>query len=207
MNQYAHPHTASRLHEIVVRSGVPFLLFGLVLTGALALSRTYLLPLLTRVHVQGDVLGADQLAETEQRLNDDLAQAEARRAQLVRPVQDARYDTLKEYKRALLTPLVVQTFLATLLAEADPALDGIVFDHIRVDATTGDVRVHGDVRGIGSRSMTVLAQFVDALRAHPQVHALQTPPFTREEDPVLGFHSPFSFAFVLGNADDFPLAE
>ncbi len=203
MDQYTQtPITPARtINDVIVRSGVPFFLFGLVLSGLLVVSRAELLPRLTRINVEGEPLQSDQLADVEQRINDDIAAAEQRRADLVRPVRDASYDTLKEYKRTLMTPLEVQAFIQKAIDQADPPLEGIVFQHIRVDATTGEVSVHGDVRGVGSRSMTVLAQFVDLLRANPSVHALQTPAFVREDEPGIGFHSPFSFNFVLGNTD------
>jgi hypothetical protein len=98
----------------------------------------------------------------------------------------------------------VRDFLEGLMADAGTALDGVVIERLRMDAVTREVRVHGDVRGVGPGSMTVLAEFVDLLRAHPSVHALKAPAFTREDDPGVGFHSPFTLSFVFGGPGEIP---
>ena len=59
------------------------------------------------------------------------------------------------------------------------------------------VEISGDVRNVGLRSMTVLAQFVDAVASLPSVASVQRPVFTREKDEDVGFHSPFTFHITL----------
>ena len=183
---------------VVRRMTVSLCLFTVVLASLLTLSKHYLLPQLTEVEVAGRVRNMQELQQYEQKLTADLLTAEQDRNQLVLPIQDELYLTLKTRKHEQRRLLSVQAEVAEVVKQfMDADKPTVLIHRLSINDQTGVVEVHGDVRNFGPRSMTVLAQLVDALRDAPSVIRVNHPRFLREEDPDIGPHSPFVLTIIL----------
>jgi hypothetical protein len=185
-------------HSIFRRLGAGLLLFSIVFCGILSASWTYILPRLTRVQLQGKTVELAAVIPYEQELRTQITQVEGKRNKIVLPVKDEDFDFVK--RKALCYPL-----LEELSAELTGVAEGIgpdtvVFSGMSFDAA-GTLQVRGDVRNVGPRSMTILAQFVEALEALPFVTGVTPPPFVRIDDAFIGQHSPFDLTLTL-KADD-----
>jgi hypothetical protein len=174
-----------------------FLLFSLSLLGLLLLSQQFLLPHFTRVPLAGSLLDADELQTKEADLSAAVDQAEdARRAELL-PTRDPLFQSLQVQKQTMISPLVLHHRIADIAAAASGTSSGAVrIDRFVYDASGATLTLAGDVRNVGTRSMTVLASFVDGLSAEPLIESFVPPVFTREESPQ-GFRSPFEIHITL----------
>lgn len=170
----------------------PLAMFALSLLGLLALSQQFVLPRFTRIPLNGSLLTAAELQEKEAALTAAIVQAEDERRELMLPSRDPVFQSLQQMKQAMPSPLAVEARLRDLAAAAG----GAAIDRFAYSASGSQVRIVGAVSGVGARSMTVLASFVDALRADPSVSGLTTPAFTREDGPD-GFRSPFDITLTL----------
>jgi hypothetical protein len=170
----------------------PLAMFALSLLGLLFLSQEFVLPRFTRIPLNGSLLTAAELQEKEGALTAAVAEAEDERRELMLPSRDPVFQSLQEMKQAMPSALAVEARLRDLAA----ASGGASIDRFAYSASGAQVRIVGAVSGVGARSMTVLASFVDGLRADPLVAGLATPAFTREEGPD-GFRSPFDITLTL----------
>ena len=68
---------------------------------------------------------------------------------------------------------------------------------MKFDQEELSLEVEGKVQNVGPRSMTVLAQFIDAVQEAEWVSDISPPKFTREHDDENGFYSPFVFTILL----------
>lgn len=172
-------------------------LFSLSLLGLLALSQNFLLPRFTRIPVAGSLLTIDELQEKEETLAVAVEQAESDRRELMLPSRDVIFQDLQDMKLASFSPLNLQRRLREVAAAASGDQPQAVAIQNFLYSSSGSVlRLSGDVSGVGARSMTVLAGFVDLLRAEPFVAELEAPAFVRQESPA-GFHSPFTIEVRL----------
>ncbi len=190
-----HPHRATAL-EIGERIALPFLLFTAVLAGMLFLSWSLFLPRLTRVDVNGKTWTAQELREEKSRLTADVLQAEESRRMQMLSVHDPAYQALKHQRADAAS---YDDVLRVLRAQAkDAAGDATInFDSLSYDVAAKTVKVTGDVRDAGPRSMTVLAAFIEQLCRSSMVDHLDPPAFTRADDAKIGPHSPFIFTVYL----------
>lgn len=189
------PAAPRLLQDALHRMAQPLLLFSGVLFGLLALSYIALLPRFTRLHrADGTALSPRAIAQYEQRLAADLLTREEERIKLILPVQDDAFDALKERKRDM-SFLTLRDQLKQAAGRLGEAGDAIVLLHVSMDGNR--VKLEGDVRNVGTRSMTVLAAYVEEIERLPFVADLTKPSFTREQLPDGGFRSPFSFDFRL----------
>lgn len=170
----------------------PLAMFALSLLGLLALSQQFVLPRFTQIPLNGSLLTAAELQQKEGALTAAIVQAEDERRALMLPSRDPIFQSLQEMKQAMPSPLAVEARLRELAA----ASGGASIERFAYSASGAQVRIVGAVAGVGARSMTVLASFVDGLRADPSVADLTTPAFTREEGPD-GFRSPFDIVLTL----------
>ena len=178
------------------RISYPLVIFSAMLAGMLLLSALFLLPRLTQVEVSGKEHNADQLLQYKASLLSQIAVREDDRRSFALAIHDATYTSLKEQR------LSMRPF-SDVLQSVQETAEGITStkDAVHIKATDYDavkktLHVQGDVRFVETRSMTVLAQFLDALRALPFVHDIVAPSFAREEGPD-GPHSPFSISITL----------
>lgn len=171
-------------------------LFGLSLVALLGLSQAFVLPRFTRIPVAGSLLTVDELQAREAALVAAINDAEDERRALMLPTRDQTFQALQEMKQAMPSPLALQVRLDQLAAAAGGSERALTIDHFAYVGSGVQVVIGGDVGNVGTSSMTVLATFVDSLRAEPFVAELIVPPFVRLESPA-GFHSPFSITITL----------
>lgn len=193
----ATPAARQSPFAILERVSAPLAVFACVLTGSLVLSALVLLPRLTALEVEGSTHDLPSLRAYHMELEQRIAEAETRRDQLILPIHDPLYTALKEQKRAVPSFLTVREALREIAGAVVKQNDAVHIAHMRYRLPERRVEVDGDIRFIGPRSMTVLAQFVEELSDMPEVALVEPPRFVREDDPVIGPHSPFSFSFIL----------
>ncbi len=171
--------------------------FSATLAVALLISATVGLPLLASV-ATGAATTPGRVHERSAELSRQIAALEARRLMLVHPLSGSLYGTLlaeRTQDRAWRVALnAVQQLAATF-----PADDGgaaVQITQIQLENDSGSLVLNGTVRGVGTRSMTVLAQFSEALQTLPNIETVQSPRFQRELDPN-GPYSPFMIHLLL----------
>ena len=181
------------------RMGSFLLLFSAVFVGILGISWTFVLPHLTRLQVDGKTVELSAVLPYERQLNAQIIEAEAKRNEIVLPVNDSDFETLKHRARCY-PPL--EDLRSQLIKTANTFGDDVVlFQELTFDAS-GMLSISGDIRNVGPRSMTVLAQFVDALKDIPFFTAITPPLFLRQGNASIGFYSPFSITLTLRASDD-----
>jgi hypothetical protein len=176
----------------------PMVLFSMVLTMSLFLSRMLILPKLTQVSVAGGLHNATELRDLEVTLTAQLTEAEDRREALIRPLADAQYDAAKNAR--FVAPHVSNlradiNQLARSFDEAEQQI--VVLSMIHIDAASRIVTIEGDVRNVGPQSMTVLAAFREELSQLSDVAELFPSAFARIDDTEIGPHSPFTLTLTL----------
>jgi hypothetical protein len=192
------------------RLAAPFFLFSVVLASLLFLSQSFLLPLFTKVEIGGEAISLSEVRAKQTALAKELDQKETQRSNLLISVHDELYTALKNRKRGGADFLTLRTDLLRVLKDAPGGDSGggsatgaaagggeIFLSKISYDAANETLWLSGDVRGVGPRSMTVLATFVEELRALPSIESVTTPAFVRIDDPASGPHSPFDITLAL----------
>ncbi|MEI8230115.1 MAG: hypothetical protein WCG83_03170 [Candidatus Peregrinibacteria bacterium] len=191
---FAPPHLT--FAEILRRAAVPFALFAFVLLGLLMLSWLLLLPRFTSIEIKGSLLSPEQAVTAVTQMKEDLKIAEAKREALLLPMDDSVYGGLVRGK-------IEQTPLPDILSVLRNVAKSTGMEQpnaIMISTMTmndGVLTISGDVRNVGLKSMTVLAQFAAAVAKLPFTASMQQPTYSRERDPVIGEHSPFSFRISL----------
>lgn len=184
------------LSAILERVANPLLLFSGSLCFLLLLSWMFLLPAFTSVQrPDGVAMTPWDIAAYTKNLTADLADAEAHRITLVRAVNDVGYRALVDARAQTLSPLALEQELRLVAARLGEQEGVFVFSSITIKDDT--VIVEGDVRNVQTRSLTVLAAFIDTIESLPFIHDLQKPTFVRETLPDGAVHSPFRFRFNL----------
>lgn len=187
------PSEAVVASTILTRVSSGLLLFSAVFAGVLLLSWYFLLPRLTQLKLQGQTVSLSAILPYEQTLRAQITELETKRTTLVLPVQDATYDALKV--QSLCYPLP-QDIAHTLQTAAAQMGENVVHVASSAYSADGSVTLSGEVRNVGPRSMTVLAQFVKEVEKLPMVDSITTPAFVRENGPS-GYFSPFTFTLTL----------
>lgn len=185
------------LETILARVAFPFLLFSLVLVSLLSLSWLLLLPRYTSIDVGGKLRSADGIRQYTSKLTAQIATKEEERQQLVLAVHDPQYDALKKERTSRLSLDDVRTELLQLAKAVTGKDDVVHIGALAEDSATQTITLRGDIRNVSTRSMTVLAQFADALKKLSFVSTATTPAFTREEEKTIGLTSPFTITLTL----------
>ena len=187
------------------RFALPLFAFAAVLSLALFLSWWFFLPRLAGVPIHGEMLYGGSLVRLYADLHDRVDALEDARNQLVLPGQDPLSQFLRQLRRSDISLVPLLVALARSAEEAVPDRpDAIVFEDFQYGATSKTLQVTGDVRRVGPRSMTVLAEFIDVLGSVPVVDAVENQRFTREESPKGEFHSPFTLLLRLRSSSPLP---
>ncbi len=185
------------LKRMLGQIAVPLLLFAVSLSFLLLLSQFLLIGRLAKVEVAGGSKSVEEMQMLRSSLTASIVSAEEKRGNLLFPERDATYASivkLQEKDRGM-ERLHVQILEQATGLSSSP--DAIHLDEITFSPDLQKVLLKGDVRFVGPRSMTLLAQFTDALRRLPSVTALEGEEFTRLDDPKTGFHSPFSLTLTI----------
>jgi|GEM_PF-839380 len=187
---------AQSLSAILARVANPLLLFSSSLCLLLFLSWMFLLPKFTGVQrPDGVSMTPRGIAAYTQKLSADLADAQEHRTTLVRAVDDEGYRALVDARTKTFSSLDIERELRLTAARLSEEDGTIVFSSITVKGV--QVAVEGDVRNVGTRSLTILAAFIDSLGGLSFISNLQRPAFARETLPDGSMHSPFRFSFDL----------
>ena len=197
--QTENQSTASTpLSGIFRRVAFPFMLFSLVLAGLLLLSWLLLLPALTSIEVAGSVRDIEELKLYRNDLRHSIEDLKSRRHDFLFPLAGTPYAELSLGKlRATKFHFLYEQIRVTgkQLVEGQP--DSVALKQMRYVAPEKTVFLDGMIRNVGPQSMTIHAQFVEALRSLPGVTGVKSSRYTRNEDPVIGFYSPFTIELLL----------
>lgn len=184
--------------DIAHRSALPLFLFSFILLTLLVLSNIYVLPKLTSVEVGGKERDAAQLRSYYDSLVEQVMEKEKARDALILPMEDTAYRRLVEQKHAVFPLLSLRSSLEQTARQLLPDQNNVVYiDSMRYMPGKKRAELIGDIRNVGPRSMTVLAQLVEELRMQPFVEGIVNPRFQRREDPKIGMHSPFTLTISL----------
>lgn len=187
------------------RVAFPLVAFAAVLACALFLSWLLFLPRLAGVQLHGKTLYGSSLVRFYADLRDRVSVQEEARNRLVLPGRDSLSQFLRRLRNS---SVALAPLLAAIERGAEEAArerpDAVFLESFQYDALGGTLTLAGDVRHVGPRSMTVLAEFVEALRRIPSVRVVEHPRFLREEDADGEFHSPFSLLLRLRPATPIP---
>lgn len=183
---------------VLQRSSVALFLFSAALCGALTVSRLLLLPRYTQVTFGGATEDASSLRERSSALQASILAQEHERDELILPLQDTFYRLLvsEKHRRPDVAMLLrrVENVAAQFTDDGKPQ---VFFERVAVLGDERSVQLQGTVRNAGPRSMTVLAQFTEALRALPVAASVVSPQFTRTVLPDGSLASPFAISFQL----------
>ncbi|MDB4978300.1 MAG: hypothetical protein JWM56_486 [Candidatus Peribacteria bacterium] len=182
---------------VIEHLAMPFLLFSAILAGLLFLSWLLLLPLWARVDVNGQLYNASQLSGKQAELTAGIQALQTRRDAALLPVHDAAYIALRDARQVQPDMSLVFEKVRQAAASVSPVPGAIRFNEVSFSAADHTLVLAGDVRSVGFRSMTVLAQLVDAIGALDGVTHVELPRFVRMNDAATGMHSPFSFTVTL----------
>ncbi len=192
------PEQAKHVSTGVYRILFSFAVFSFVLTGVLAVSRTFFLPSLTHVKVAGEERNIQEIRAYHKQLTAQLLEAESRRMDLLLPIQNEQYRPLLAGKQLAPDFLALQQRMQNVASQfATGGAPVIFFSDMRLRERERFLEVGGEVRNVGQRSMTVLAQFVEAVHALPFVADIQNPRFTRSFSAEKGDFSPFTIRITL----------
>ena len=184
--------------HILKRVALPFLLFSAVLFGFLTLSWYLLLPKLTTIEVAGQQRNAMQLKKYVVDLQANVLKMEDVRRELVTPLRSGLYGAAKEFKSSVNDPLSLRSQIFEIAADLVPDQNDVIdINILRLNLSKGTLHLEGAVQNAGPRSMTILAQFVEALKELKWVSDVNLPRFTREYDIEKGYFSPFVFQLKL----------
>lgn len=200
MNTLSLSHTVERrsLSEILRRAAFPFFLFAAALFGLLLLSWTLLVPELTHIEVGGQKRSVSDLEEYEHDLRAQISALEKDRNGELFADDDTLYVQLLQMKEQRLRLQDIRREVSRIAQGIVPDAKNIVaFSMFTYDADSETAEIRGDVHNVGPRSMTVLAEFVDALRTIPFVTSVESSRFTRVEDGDGNFSSPFIIRLTL----------
>ena len=176
---------------------VPLYLFSVSLVLLLTLSWFVVLPQFTRFQVGAQILNATDLVRYRSSLEAKVHTLESKRDALLLPAHDPVYTALRDARAEQPTPVELRQELLSIAAASTGKPDAVVIGRIAVDLDAETMHIEGIVQHAGFQSMTLLAQYVEALQAAPFVESLTPPTFTREEGPAGVFHSPFSLDITL----------
>lgn len=183
--------------SIVDRIATPFLLFSASLFSLLLFSLLFVLPRFTALSVASESLSPTEVQQYQLKLQADLISMEQKRDHLVLPLQNSEYTLLKQKRSALPTLSDIRSRLSDTATHIPDTKNSVHFSIIDFDADARTVKIEGDVSGVGLRSMTVLASFVDGVSQIPIVDHLERPSFTRVDDGKGNVHSPFTMTLTL----------
>lgn len=193
------------MSHVAARFAFPLFAFAAVLSLALFLSWWFFLPRLAGVPLHGKMMYGSSLVQFYADLRDQVDSLEDVRNQLVLPGQDPLSQFLRQLRRSDVPLVPLSASLARSAEEVVPDRpDAVFLESFQYDAKDHTLTLSGDVRNIGPRSMTVLAEFIETLRSVATVEAVEHQRFTREEDAKGGFHSPFTLLLRLRYPPTFP---
>ena len=178
--------------KVVRRIIISTFLFTTVFTGTLLVSEIFILPRLTRVEIEGSANSVSDVQQYHSDLTASLSKLEQERNFYVLPLQNELFSAMKEIKYGQKDYVIQKEMLGKAADDFFMEGERVVFLYsMHFDAQDSTLEVRGDVRNVGPRSMTILAQFTESVRSLPFVSSVQNPRFSREYSEELGAYSPF----------------
>lgn len=191
-----HPRRLS-IWFVLRESAMPFFLFSAVLFGLFILSWLLLLPHFTRIEIAGSLHTIDSLRIRREELQQKTEVAEQKRSEHVLAVRDETFLALRSEKHHTASFQTLRTLLLRVADESAEQPDAVHLSGMTYNRGEGIVQIRGDVRFVGPRSMTILAQFIERLQEQSLFAAVTMPRFVREDDPKIGPRSPFAITVTL----------
>ena len=185
--------------NIVHRIAVPFLMFAAMFTALFFVSTHAVLPALLSVEVAGSTRNVQEVKAYHDVLQERIEQKKQQRTALIFPMEGTDYRKLADWKHDQYSLHFLQSSISQLAKSMPATKEGsaVFIQSFRYYPIDGLLEIEGDVRNVGPRSMTVLAQFVETLQKESFVQSVQHPTFRRIESPTLGFVSPFTLTIAL----------
>ncbi len=185
--------------EILSRAAAPFLIFTAVLAFMLAVSSVIVLPRLTKVRIGGTLHNTIELSRHVKSIEAAVIDLENTRAEYVTPMRRGLYgEAKKSLKYSVPALFALQENIYEIIRDTVPEnLSAIVLFGYVYNPDERVLVLEGDVRSVGPRSMTVLAQFVDTIKRAKWVDSVEPPKFARLKNAEAGYHSPFKFTIHI----------
>ena len=181
----------------IERLGIPVFLFGVIFLLATVALTQILTPDRFPVRIGDKVVRIADLESEQKRLMNQKADLTSRPS----TVTESRAPVLHQLAvlRGQVRPvgqtlMNIETVRASFKAgDADP----IAIPQMDAEGSGGRLRLGGEVKDVGGRSMQILASFVDGLRAIPTVETVTEPEYSQHKDPAGITVSPFSVTVTL----------
>ncbi len=184
--------------DIARRTAFSFFLFSAVLAALLTLSWFLLVPELTRIEIGGTVRGLQELQTYKEDIEGQIVTLEGERGSFLLPVDHDLYERLKDLKDDRLKFQELRREIRKVIFDLVPGRTDVVsLSGFYFDATTNTGELHGQIANVGSRSMTVLAQFAEEIDRIPMVIHIETSRYTRQEGANGEFYSPFTLRITV----------
>jgi hypothetical protein len=184
------------LRDILARVSLPSALFGFSLLGFVAASWIFLVPQLLTIEVSGVAHRMGDLQGYRAELQTKILTAEEARQQALRAVQSPQYQALLDARVTAPSSFQIREQIDETIRKLDDR-NAVHIQQFSFTPGTREVQISGEVRGVGPRSMTVLAAWVDVLRSAAFVRDFRGPEFTRAASETNGPYSPFTMSWIL----------
>ncbi|TSC58921.1 MAG: hypothetical protein Greene041619_299 [Candidatus Peregrinibacteria bacterium Greene0416_19] len=194
---------------ILDRIALPMFLFSLTLLALLAAADFFVLPSLAQVDVAGTVYPAEELPARRASLFTGIEELRRQRDERLLPLRHPSYDRLKEERASRPSFDTLRAQVERQVAAVSPEPGVVAVHRMQFAPAEKQLILSGDVRKVGTRSMTVLSQFVDIISRMPLAvrgpegpsgpewaASVSQPRFERVAGPD-GPHSPFTFSVTL----------
>jgi hypothetical protein len=150
------------------------------------------------VEVGGTVHGLKDLRGYRDGIHQNIVSLEQQRGSFLVPVENDLYSALKGMKDSRLKFQLIRSDINGVIDDVVPSQNNaIIISNFYYNAAANTIEIRGDVRNVGTRSMTVLAQFAERLHMLEEVIDVNTSRYTRKEDDAIGFFSPFTIRLTI----------
>ena len=184
--------------QVVRRIGVFLSIFAGTTSVMLILSWFLFLPAMMQLPLEGRSIPSGNFHQYIQDLQGRIRVAANRRDELINPVRDPLYAQLRTEKYSyLLLPSLYSEIQQVAGIVAEGRNDVVLLRSVQFRRGERTLLLEGEVRNVGPRSMTILAQFVDHLRTLSSITSIDPLTFRREHDVTKGFTSPFNLILRL----------
>lgn len=191
-------HNRLSFGDILKRTALPFFLFALFLVLLLSLSWYLLIPQLTRTEISGEQRSLSQLREYHSDLQAQISSLEGKRGTFLRPVNHRVYSRIQSLKTRRSVFQSLRSDVNHAMMTLVPGKKNVVLlSHFSFDARTRKAEIRGRIANVGPRSMTVLAQFIEAIDRIPEVLDIERSRYTRVQHDDGSFSSPFTIVLTV----------
>lgn len=142
--------------------------------------------------------GLQELQSYKSDLEAQILQLEERRGTYLSPVQHTLYERIRSIRNHRMQFQEFRSQMRSINFNLVPGqFDVVAISGFYFDAASNTVEMRGEIRNVGPRSMTVLAQFVEEIDRMLMVTHIETSRYRRLEDEDGAFYSPFTLRVTL----------